>query len=129
MLHRVIYSSEAVGATGASALSVAQTLGVSGSNNRRDHITSCLMFHEGQILQVTEGARIDLDRLLRPILADPRHTDVRVLSDTPITARRLGEPVCLCGDPVSLLERAGLSSISRLTSNDAEAMLDFREAA
>src|SRR5690606_20174683 len=39
VLHRVIYASEAVGATGASTLSVAQILGVSERNNRRDHLT------------------------------------------------------------------------------------------
>ena len=129
MLHRVIYASQAVGVTATSTLSVAQILGVSESNNRRDRITSCLMFHEGQILQVMEGARADLDRLLRRIFADPRHTGMRILSDTPISSRRLDEPVCLCGDPVVLLQRVGMPCISRLTANDADAMLDLRKAA
>jgi len=129
VLHRVIYASEAVGATGASTLSIAQILGVSERNNRRDHISGCLMFHEGHILQVLEGARGDLDRLMRRILVDPRHTGVRVLSDMPIAARLLSEPMDMCGDPVSLLKQIGLPCISRLTAAEAEAMLDMRKAA
>lgn len=129
MLHRVIYASEAVGPTGVSTLSVAQILGVSDRNNRRDHVSSCLLFHDGHILQALEGARGDLDRLMRRIVADPRHTALRVLSDTPITARRLVEPMTLCGDPASLLERIGLPGLSRLTACQAEELLDIRRAA
>lgn len=129
MLHRVIYASEAVGATGVSTLSIAQILGVSERNNRRDHITGCVMFHEGHIVQVLEGARVDLTRLMGRILADRRHTGVRVLSDVPISARQIDEPIGLCGDPALLLERTGLASLSSLTANDAEAVLDMCTAA
>ena len=129
MLHRVIYASEAVGATGASTLSIAQILGVSDRNNRRDHISGLLMFHQGHILQVIEGQRVDLDRLMRRLLTDARHTDLRVLSDMPIAARALHEPMHLCGEPASLLQRIGLPCISRLTAHEAEAMLDIRKAA
>lgn len=129
MLHRVIYSSEAVGATGVSTLSVAQILGVSVRNNRRDHISGCLMFHKGHIVQALEGGRADLDRLMRRLLADPRHTDVRILSDMPIPERRLQEPMCLCGDPASMLDRIGLPCISRVTANEAETILDIPRAA
>lgn len=129
MLHRVIYASEAVGATGATTLSVAQILGVSERNNRRDHLTSCVLFHKGHILQVIEGARADVDRLLRRLLDDPRHSGVRVISDVPIKARRLHDPIGLCGDPAALLDRAGLKSLSRVTANEAEALLEFRDAA
>ena len=129
MLHRVIYASEAVGATGASTLSIAQILGVSDRNNRRDRVSGCLMFHQGHILQALEGERADLDRLMRRIIADPRHTGVRILFDMPIPERRLQDPMCLCGDPATLLERIGMPCISRLTANEAEALLDFRKAA
>lgn len=129
MLHRVIYASEAVGVTGTSTLSIAQILGVSERNNRRDHITGCMMFHEGHILQTLEGSRHDLDRLMRRILTDPRHTGVRILSDMPITARRLSEPMEVCGDPAELLQLTGLTCISRLTALEVEAMLDIRKAA
>ena len=129
MLHRVIYASEAVGATGVSTLSIAQILGESDRNNRRDRVSGCLMFHQGHILQAREGERADLDRLMRRIIADPRHTGVRILSDMPIPARRLHEPMSLCGDPASLLEKIGLPCISRLSADEAEALLDIRKAA
>jgi len=129
VLHRVIYASEAVGATGVSTLSIAQILGVSDRNNRRDRVSGCLMFHQGHILQALEGGRSDLDRLMRRILADPRHTGLRVLSDMPIPERRLQEPMCLCGDPATLLERIGLACISRLSAHEAETLLALRKAA
>ncbi len=129
MLHRVIYASEAVGATGVSTLSIAQILGVSERNNRRDHLTSCVMFHRGHILQAIEGARADVDRLVRRLLEDPRHTGFRVLLDTPITARRLDEPMGLCADPAALLNRLGLNCLSRVTAREAEVLLDLRQAA
>ena len=129
MLHRVIYASEAVGATGASTLSIAQILGVSERNNRRDHLTSCVMFHQGHILQAIEGARTDVDRLVRRLLDDPRHTGLRVLIDTPIPARRIDEPMGLCADPEALLKRLDLLCLSRVTAREAEVLLDIRRAA
>ena len=129
MLHRVIYASEAIGATGATTLSIAQILGVSEGNNRRDQLTSCVMFHDGHILQAIEGARVDVDRLLRRLLKDPRHTGLRIIVDTPIKTRRLGEPMGLCGDPTTLLHRVGLPSLSRITASEVDALLDFRKAA
>ncbi|MGV8929985.1 MAG: BLUF domain-containing protein [Brevundimonas sp.] len=129
MLHRVIYASEAVGATGDSTLSIAQILGVSDRNNRRDRVSACLMFHNGHILQALEGGRIDLDRLMRNIAKDPRHTGLRILSDTPIAERRLAEPISLCENPAALLERIGLPCISHLSASEAEVLLDIRKAA
>jgi len=129
VLHRVIYASEAVGATGVSTLSIAQILGHAEGNNRRDHITSCIMFHQGHIMQAIEGSRVDIDRLLRRLLTDPRHSALRILVDTPITSRALGEPMALCGDPAAMLERLGLPCISSITPREAEVMLEFRKAA
>ena len=129
MLHRVIYASEAVGATGVSTLSVAQILGHSESNNRRDQITSCVMFHQGHILQAIEGTRNDIDRLLRRLLTDPRHSGVRILVDTPIAARGLGDPIALCGDPAAMLEQLGLPCLSGITAREAEVIFEYRTAA
>lgn len=129
MLYRVIYASEAAGATGVSTLSVAQILGHAESANRRNHITSCVMFHQGHILHAIEGARGDIDRLMRRLLADPRHAGLRVLVDTPIASRSLQEPIYLCGDPASLLTKLGLPSLSQVTPRQAEALLQYSKAA
>ncbi|WP_168196755.1 BLUF domain-containing protein [Brevundimonas sp. M20] len=129
MLHRVIYASEAVGATGVSTLTLAHILGASEANNRRDGITAAVMFHRGHIVQAMEGRRADLDRLMLRLLADRRHTGLRVLVDTPISSRMLPDAISVCPDPRALLERIGVVEISRLTANEAEAMLDFKYAA
>ncbi len=129
MLHRVIYASEAVGATGVSTLSIAQILGSAESNNRRDHITSCVMFHQGHILQAIEGSRADIDRLIRRLLADGRHSGLRILVDTPIAERALNEPMALCGDPVAMLETLGLLCLSNITAHEAQIMFEYRKAA
>lgn len=129
MLHRVIYASEAVGVTGVSILSLAQILGVSEANNRRDHITAAVMFHRGHIVQAIEGHRVDIDRLMRRLLADRRHTGLRVLIDTPISSRVLHEPISVCPDPQAMLRSVGVAEISRLTANEAEAILDRKKAA
>ncbi|MGZ9114036.1 MAG: BLUF domain-containing protein [Brevundimonas sp.] len=129
MLHRVIYASEAVGATGVSTLSIAQILGHAESNNRRSEITSCVMFHQGHILQAIEGARTDIDRLMRRLLADPRHSGLRILIDTPIPERALAEPMALCADPAAMLEQLGLQCLSSITPNEAKVMFEDRAAA
>lgn len=129
MLHRVIYASEATGVTGVSTISLAHILGASEANNRRDDITASIMFHHGQILQVIEGARVDIDRLMRRLLNDRRHTGLRILVDTPISARVLHEPISVCPDPATMLQRVGAAEISRLTANEAEAIVDFKAAA
>lgn len=129
MLYRVIYASEAVGATGVSTLSIAQILGNAERNNRRDHITSCVMFHQGHILQAIEGSRVDVDRLIRRLLADPRHSGLRILIDTPIAERVLDEPMGLCGDPAVMLEKLGLPCLSNITAREAEIMFEYRKAA
>ncbi len=128
MLHRVIYASEAIGSTGSTTLSIAQILGVSERNNRRDHISGCLMFHQGHILQVLEGGRGDIDRLLRRLRADLRHTGLKILSDIPVDDRRLLEPMAFCADPAAILGKIGQPCISLLSANDAERLLALKAA-
>jgi hypothetical protein len=70
-----------------------------------------------------------VDRLVRRLLDDPRHTGLRVLVDTPISARRIDEPMGLCADPEALLRRLGLNCLSRVTANEAEVLLELRKAA
>lgn len=129
MLHRIIYASESVGATGTSTLSIAQILGIAEHNNRRDHITSCLMFHGGKVLQVIEGARVDVDRLLGRLRIDPRHRNLCVIVDTPVPARAIQQAMVLCDDPASMLARAGVPCLTALTASDATVLLEQRAAA
>jgi hypothetical protein len=95
LLYRVLLVSETVGATGQSALSQAAILGASERNNRRDEISSAMLFHEGQVAQMLEGMRTDVDRLITRLLADRRHSNLRIVADRPIVHRRIAEPVRL----------------------------------
>lgn len=129
MLYRLIYASEAVGSTGASTLSVAQILGVAITNNRRDHITSAVMFHDGWCLQGIEGSRQDVDRLMRRIREDRRHRDIRVLSDKPIAGRSFPEPMALCDNPAAMLRLIGVENMASVTAYDAERIVQLKQAA
>lgn len=84
----MIYVSDAVGAAGSNLLSFVEILGVSDRNNRRDQLTGALLCHGGRFLQVIEGARGDLDMLITRLRADPRHQNIRILSDGPVAGRR-----------------------------------------
>lgn len=129
MLYRLIYASEAVGSAGASTLSVAQILGVAITNNRRDHITSAVMFHDGWCLQGIEGSRQDVDRLMRRIREDRRHQNVRVLSDKLVASRSFPEPMALCDDPAAMLRAIGLSSMADVTAYHADRIVELKQAA
>ncbi|VXC06895.1 BLUF domain-containing protein [Brevundimonas sp. G8] len=96
MLYRVVFVSEMIGATGRDVQSVAEILGASERNNRRDEISSAMMFHEGEAAQMAEGARGDLDRLLARLSRDPRHRNIRILEDRPVMQRRMQDSARLC---------------------------------
>jgi len=129
VLYRVIYASEAVGSTGVSTLSIAQILGVSERNNRRDDITAAVMFHDGWCLHGIEGRRMDVDRLMRRIREDRRHQNVRVISDKPIMGRRFPDPMTFCEDPAAMLKAVGAHDLSRITDFEVERIVAFKMAA
>lgn len=129
MLVRVSYVSEMVGTAGRTALSLAQIVGVSAINNRRDHLCSALLFHDGRVVQVIEGQRMDVDRLLRRLAQDARLGPMRIVGDKVIPSRKLTEAVSVCHDPERTLEHAGLSDLEDVTSRSVEAMMEYRIAA
>ena len=122
-------TAELVGLAGRSTPSIAQIIGISDVNNRRDHICSALLLHDGRMVQVVEGARADLERLVRRMQGDLRIKGLRVMSDTPIRARTLTEAAGFCHQPAETLAKVGLSNLELLTVRDVEAMLDYRQAA
>ena len=129
MLYRLIYTSEAVGPTGIPLLTIAQILGVSERNNRRDRITGSIMFHDGGYLQALEGARVDIDRLMGRLRADLRHTRIRVLVDTPVAKRRFDQPLAFCDNATKAMQLSGSTDLTSLTAYDAERILAFDQAA
>ena len=81
------------------------------------------------MVQVVEGQRSDLDRLMRRMQADLRMTGLRILSETRISSRTLTEPSGYCPHPAETLARIGLADLELLTVRDVEAMLEYRLAA
>ena len=90
-LCRAIYVSRAVGNAGSSLLSVAEILGVSERNNRRDRLTGVLLAHQGWFLQALEGSRTDIERLLTRLRSDPRHENIRMLGFDTISERSFAD--------------------------------------
>jgi hypothetical protein len=122
VLHRVIYASEAVGATGVSILSIAQILGVSEATTAATASPPCVMFHRGHIMQADRGRARDIDRLMRRLLADPRHTGLRMLVDTPISSGAFPMAHQPVAGPAGHAPARRLGLLS-LTANEAEALL------
>jgi hypothetical protein len=130
LLYRIVFVSEMVGRAGANVQSVAEILGVSERNNRRDEISSAMMFHDGEVAQMVEGARADIDRLLARLSNDPRHRNMQVLEDRPVMQRRMSDTARLCafsaaqaqdimrGRRLSDLSSAGLEKL--LSSDDVK---------
>ncbi len=124
LLHRTFYVSDAVGSAATSLLALAEILGESERNNRRDGLTSALMRHDGQFLQVIEGRRSDIDRLMDRLRADPRHENLRLLSDQPVTARRFGAwPMILAELTPQASSLLNGDRLERLSPARAEALL------
>lgn len=86
-LFRIVYVSEATGSVGSGLMPLIDIIGVSEQNNRRDHLTGVLMRHDGRFLQILEGARADLNRVMARVSKDGRHDNLRILSDQPILER------------------------------------------
>ncbi len=129
MLYRVIIAAETVGSTGVSTLSIAQILGVSERNNRRDDLTSGMMFLDGWCLQGVEGRRADIDRLLRRMGEDRRLKNMRVLTDKPIAERSFTAAMTLCDDPRGALAAVHLADLAEITANHAERIVELQYAA
>ena len=123
-LHRAIYVSDAVGEAATSLLDLAQILGASERNNRRDGLTGVLMRHEGCFLQAIEGRRDDVDRLMDRLRADPRHQNLRLLSDLDVPDRLFREwPMTLAQMTPAANRVLNGAALNQLGADRAETLL------
>lgn len=129
MLRRIVYVSRSIGAAGLSTVSLAHIMGAAERNNRLDQITSGLVIDGDRIVQALEGPPSAVERAFDRIQADPRHTDIQVLVDDMVTKRGTSQPMALCENPQAFLTAAGLSTLSEMTREVAEAVLERRLAA
>lgn len=75
---RIIYCSRST-VSMENPLNLAEILGASARNNRRDEITGVLAYAEGTFIQVIEGLPQAVDALMDRLRSDSRHDDLQVL--------------------------------------------------
>lgn len=85
MLRCLVYRSRATVAFSPPALKMLELL--CSSHNHTRGISGRLHYADGQFVHVLEGPHAALDELLEVIRADPRHTDITVLLDRPVSGR------------------------------------------
>ena len=86
MLVRLLYASRAAASLDDDALNT--ILKQCRANNPQLGVTGVLCFSGGLFMQVLEGGRAVVNRIYNGIAADPRHTDVVLLSYEEINERR-----------------------------------------
>ena len=87
-LIQVVYVSAASGPVGREVL--ASILKASSRNNARDGLTGMLVYTNGMYMQVLEGEEQCVDRTLRRIGQDPRHSGLVVIDRREIDRRSFG---------------------------------------
>lgn len=126
-LERTVYVSEAVNPDTA-LLVLAEILAASDRNNRRDDVTGALLVSEGRFLQVLEGARQDLDRVLGRLERDSRHRNMTILARTAVE-RRMFASWTMAAARITPAQRPRMEEIIHLSSTSparaAEEMLDL----
>jgi len=85
MLRQVVYISSATQHFSAEALD--DLLARARANNERSGITGILLYHDLSFLQIIEGTRDDVDRLMARIKRDPSHSSIRIVQDESISER------------------------------------------
>ena len=85
MLRQVVYISSATQHFSAEALE--ELLARARANNERSGITGILLYHDLSFLQIIEGTRDDVDRLMARIRRDPSHSSMRIVQDESISER------------------------------------------
>ncbi len=114
MLERLIYSSKSTSDI-ITNLSIAIIVGEAERNNRRDDITGVLLTIDQDFVQVLEGEKNDLDRLLMRLKADRRHTDLEVL-DRGQASRRLFGNWSMMASQIDPFQRDDVQAIVRLAA-------------
>lgn len=88
MLVRLLYASRAVPPIQQQTIDA--ILETSRLNNREHGITGILCYSDDLYVQVLEGSRDEVSKLLANIMRDPRHHEVRLLHFEEIRERRFG---------------------------------------
>ena len=136
-LYRLIYCSRNVIARlvpgAVTEQAIRSILATARQRNKTDNVTGALLFTNAGYAQVLEGPREVVERTFERISADPRHTDVTVLSFTPTERRSFPDwPMGFSGqtspgaaDPLEhLLADATFSGPRATTGSDVLRLLE-----
>lgn len=88
-LFALMYSSHAVEAMNSASLDT--ILEQARRKNARIDITGILLYRQGRFFQYLEGEEAAVRGVYDEIREDPRHTDLRVLLESPVGSRRFSE--------------------------------------
>jgi len=102
---RIIYCSHATVPMD-KAVNLAELLGASARNNRRDEITGVLAYAEGIFIQAIEGLPHAVDDLMARLKRDSRHRDLVVLGEDLASDRAF--PIWMMESPAMRPERTKL---------------------
>ncbi len=90
-MRQIIYRSTTTAPSGRASDDIPGILRQAVARNGIDGITGLLYSEEASFLQVIEGPDDSIVDLLDSLRADPRHRDMRILVDRPITTREFGD--------------------------------------
>lgn len=88
-MHLIVYSSDYTGDTNKISDELNSITKDSQHNNPKQNITGALFFHQGKFLQLIEGSKDNLEKLMTHIATDPRHNNINRLIDQSIAERKL----------------------------------------
>jgi methanogenic corrinoid protein MtbC1 len=89
LLATVVYHSRA--AVPLSAGDLHQLTVAAQARNRAESITGVMLYDDSHFFQWLEGPADSVDRIMRSIRSDPRHTDIEVLDSGPLRARMFAD--------------------------------------
>jgi hypothetical protein len=89
MVHHLVYVSSTP--TPLSPAELMEILRVSRRNNAAVAVTGALLYSGGNVMQVLEGERADVDAVFTRVLRDARHRQVQVLLREDVQRRYFGE--------------------------------------
>lgn len=129
MLYHVIYSSRATAPLTMEELQ--EILVDARAGNEKRDVTGALVYIDGIFLQVLEGEKETVLKLLSLIETDSRHTDVKVFHQAAVDHRVFGtwRMAYLDGTPEQLSAWAGLRGTSTLDNILAQLSRDATRAA
>ena len=123
-LHRLIYASRQSFAAGMIPdEEIDALIAASIRNNRAAALTGLLLVHDGWFLQALEGPAEAVMTTYQRILNDPRHTESRVVSAGPASAREFGD-WNMCARRFSAADDAILDTLSQRAAFDPSTLTE-----